>query len=79
LFENRIKIQEITFRNWDNLLYFFEGNFFFMPMIIGVLVVKRLSVWFGILILLLLILTNKVLIFKLVFDILKWYKKYLYV
>lgn len=50
-----------------------------MPIIIGVLVVKRLSVWFGILILLLLILTNKVLIFKLVFDILKWYKKYLYV
>ena len=48
LFENRIKIQEITFRNWDNLLYFFEGNFFFMPMIIGVLVVKKLSVWFGI-------------------------------
>ena len=29
LFENRIKIQEITFRNWDNLLYFFEGDFFF--------------------------------------------------
>ena len=52
---------------------------FFMPMIIGVLVVKRLSVWFGIQILLLLILTNIVLIFKLVFDILKWYKKYLYV
>lgn len=43
---------------------------FFMPMIIGVHVVKRLSVWFGIQILLLLILTNIVLIFKLVFDIL---------
>lgn len=52
---------------------------FFMPMIIDFLVVKRLSVWFGIQILLLLILTNIVLIFKLVFDILKWYKKYLYV
>lgn len=52
---------------------------FFMLMIIGVLVLKRLSIWFGILILLLLILTNIVLIFKLIFDILKWYKKYLYV
>ncbi|EFX36316.1 hypothetical protein HMPREF1111_1400 [Streptococcus infantis ATCC 700779] len=50
-----------------------------MPMIIGFLVVKGLSIWFGILILLLLILTNIVLIFKLIFDILKWYKKYLYV
>ena len=50
-----------------------------MPMIIGFLVVKGLSIWFGIQILLLLILTNIVLIFKLVFDILKWYKKYLYV
>jgi len=50
-----------------------------MPMIIGVLVVKKLSGWSENKILLLLILTNIVLIFKPIFDILKWFKKYLYV